>query len=132
MKKLFALLPVFFLATALLAQSNETNQTLTNTTPLTYTLDLNPELARPTVYNEVLGKFVKLNAEPNLMMFPFINATSDGPAFGSRQMNTIQFMDRDVEIQYLYDYNGVLRQSSFSLPFGKKKRSHSIWYVNPQ
>ena len=132
MKKLFALLSILCLASALLAQSNETNQTLTNYTPLTYTLDLNPELARPIVYNEVLGDFVKLNPEPNLMMFPFINATSDGPAFGSRQFNTIQFMDRNVEIQYLYDFNGVLRQSSFSLPFGKKKRSHSIWYVNTQ
>ena len=132
MKKLLAFLPVFVLAPSLFAQNNETNNTLTNYTPLTYTLDLNPELARPIVYNEVIGQFVKLNAVPNMMVLPFINTANNGPVFGSMQMEKIQFMDRDVKIQYLYDYNGVLRQSGFSLPFGKKKRSHSIWYINPQ
>ncbi len=134
MKNLLITLIVLGASSSLWAQSNETKYKLTNYTPLTFnSFEFDEQLARPIVYNEVTDQFIKLNAAPNLVVLPLMFYSDDGHVLGSIQTGKLKFMNMDVEVQYFYDNLGVLRESSFSLPIGnKKKRSHSFRYVNTQ
>ncbi|TRX47141.1 hypothetical protein FNH22_30445 [Fulvivirga sp. M361] len=130
MKHLLALF-FLFLSFSLFAQNKETHYK-----PISYdSFKEYPRLTYSYVYHDITDQFVKVNTTTDFMNFtsPTIgNASVNGSWMGSKQVSSFQFMNRNIEVHYIYDNNGVLRESSFSLPFFGKKRSHSIRYINTQ
>ncbi|MEM9857320.1 MAG: hypothetical protein AAF843_08185 [Bacteroidota bacterium] len=124
MKKIPTLLLCFATIT-LVAQSNESSKSITNYASLSFYSQLENPLPKEYVYIDHFDQFIDIPNEPSLRTFgeaDIMNSSFSGEQwFGTSSTNKFQFMNREFESTQIYDLNGVLRQTSVSFSFRKKK-----------
>ncbi|MEM6361906.1 MAG: hypothetical protein AAF149_22055 [Bacteroidota bacterium] len=121
------LLAMYFclLASPLVAQNNESSKTITNYASLSFYSELENRLPREYVFVDNFNQFIQIPEEQNLSVFQnesLLNSTDvTGNWMGTSTTSKFLFMNREFESTQIYDLNGVLRQTSVSFSFRKKK-----------
>lgn len=123
--KIFTIIYLCLATTFVSAQNNETSRTITNNTVLSYFLVPDMSITPQYTYVDNFDQFIALPEQTNIENFQsnMIYPTDfTGNWMGTSTSQKFQFMNREVESIQIYDLNGVLRQSSWSISISKKKK----------
>lgn len=124
MKKLLTLLLLLVVSLAN-AQKAEKSNAITNYPSVNFYSLLENPIPKEYVYIDNFNQFIDVPPVPNLLMFPgmdMINANNlTGQWMGTSTTSTFQFLNTEFESRQVYDLNGVLRQSSVTIPIKKQR-----------